>query len=310
MRQASLTIGMTAVMGLSGGMVHAEKTDISDLVMYMVNNDEPNLLLRFAWDSDQVVIIGEIIDQNGNVVNDLECLTFIGDGPHKGFYAATNLDRKDRARLVKIDPLTAEAFTYPINIGAGYVVGMVAAAHPVTGEWSIFATHGAEGDPTNLIRIDPLTGGGDVIASLNGTYEGLALDGADRLFGIRRDFDNDDHGRLYRINPAAADPADIEVAVGPMMSWGKMEALEFAIGDLDIDIQTHGLVPGSWTKEGMLISYSDDLNQFLVVNPENGQTVAYDPPFDNLSLATDAEGLVFFTKRNDPFGAILANCFD
>ena len=46
----------------------------------------------------------------------------------------------------------------------------------------------------------------------------------------------------------------------------------------------------------------------LIINPNDGNTVTYAQPF--LDGTTDVEGLVFFTSRTDPFGAVLADVFD
>lgn len=288
-------------------------TDLDDLVMYAVNNDEPNLLLRYSFASVDALVVGELNDQDGHALEELECLTYIPSGDHKGFYAAMNVDNKDdHSVLIKIDPLTASCYRYSDEIGFGYTVGMVADQNPVSGDWAILATHdgrtnsGSGPVERNLIRIDPATGTGTVVMSLANLYEGLAQAEDGTLYGVRRFFEKEDksNAELWRIDPAEVK----ELQIGLPMDKGKIESLEFAFGDVAAAIETYGLVPPSWTKDGVLLAFSDNKDAFLIVNPMTGQVANYVTPF--IDPATDAEGLVFFTSKTDPFGAVLADSHD
>jgi hypothetical protein len=315
MRTAIYTLGALVAFfpGLAFSASEPESTtDLDDIVMYAINNDVPNQLLRYSFAAVDAMPIGQVIDQNGYAPEELECLAYIPSGDHKGFYAASNIDDEDvHSVLVKIDPLTAACFRYPVEIGFGYTVGMIPVQNPITGDWAILATHcgrtdnGSGPKEKNLIRIDPATGKGAVVMSLDNLYEGLAQAEDGTLYGIRRfKEDGETNAQLWRIDPVA----DKEVQVGPDMNKGRIESLEFAFGDMAAAIETYGLVPPSWTKDGVLLAFSDSEDAFLIIHPQTGQVASYQTPF--IDPATDAEGIVFFTSTTDPFGAVLADSHD
>lgn len=291
-----------------------DATDLNDLIMYAVNNDDPNELFRFSFASEEFMVIGEVIDQQGIHPEELEAMCYIPSGDHKGFYASCNLNNENvRSVLIRIDPLTAEAYRYENQIGFGYVVGMVPVQNPLTGKWEILATHDGRTDngsgpvEKNLITIKLSNGKGTAVMSLANRYEGLAMAADGTLFGIRRfQVDEDDPivADLWTIDPIAG----TETQIGPNMSVGKVESLEFAFGEMAAAIVTDGLVPDSWTANGVLLGFSDTQDAFLIIDPATGAKAEYVTPF--IAPATDAEGLVFFVSRDDPFGAILADSHD
>ena len=281
-------------------------TDIDQVILYGVNNDPPVELLRYAFCSDTLTPIGEIRDQLGVAPPEMEAFTYIPEGVYKGYYASSNYAAWAKSRLVKINHLTAEATTYPVDIGFGFVVGMTAYKDEMTGNWLIYATHrgkvgGVGPNVTNLISIDPATGVGTLVQPIldaaTTAYQGLTLGPDGLLYGVT----NIPRTTLRTINPATG----VEAVIGQMSTLNlKVEALEWAFGESDPKIVIPG-VDETWTENGVLFAFSDDTDTFMVVNPATGEWVPYNCAFE----ATDAEGLAFFTWWSDPRYAV-GNGFD
>ncbi len=291
-----------AFLPVMAGATPQPKTDLDDLNMYAIDNDPPVRLLRYSFNYHTYMVIADLVDQHGDTPIDLEALCFIPSGPDKGFYAATNRDDYDMpAILYKIEPLTGACYKYDNDIGYPYVVGMVA-VQTAPGVWSIVATQGG-GDDTALITIDPANGVGTEIMALSKTYEGLAMARDGTLYGMA--LDSDDDSQLFIIDPSSGS----ETNVGPARDRGRIESLEFGFGEVVDAIDTEGLVPPSWTANGVLMGFSDGDNEFLIINPLNGDMVPYAPPFLD-GTTTDGEGIALFTLRQDPYSAVLADIFD
>jgi hypothetical protein len=297
----AVSLAATFLPVMAGAAPPPPKTDLDDLNMYAINNDPPVRLLRYSFNSGTYMVIADLVDQHGDTPVDLEAMCYIPFGPDKGFYASSNMDDPgDPSVLYKIDPLTGACYRYDNSIGYAYVVGMVA-VQTAPGDWNIVATHGWGGD-TALIRIDPANGVGTEIMALSDSYEGLAMSRDGTLYGIAR---NSANSQLFIIDPSSGS----ETNVGSAMGHGVIECLEFAFGEVVDAIDTDGLVPPSWTSNGVLMAFSDDENRFLIINPLNGDTVTYAPPFLD-GTTTDVEGIVLFTLRQDPYSAVLADSFD
>jgi hypothetical protein len=291
-----------AFLPVMAGAAPQPKTDLHDLNMYAIDNDPPVRLLRYSFYSETYMVIANLVDQHGDTPIDLEAICYIPSGPDKGFYAPTNRNDYDKpAILYKIEPLTGDCYKYDNDIGYPYVVGMVA-VQTAPGVWSILATQSG-GDDKALIMIDPATGVGTEIMELENTYEGLAMARDGTLYGMA--LDSDDDSQLFIIDPSS----DSETSVGPAMDRGRIESLEFAFGEVVDAIDTNGLVPPSWTMNGLLMGFSDGENEFLIINPLNGDMVPYAPPFLD-GTTTDGEGIALFTLRQDPYSAVLADIFD
>jgi hypothetical protein len=110
----------------------AEKTQLEDLIIYAVDQDTDELV-RYKFANDYVTRIGEVTDQSGAVVSDVDALANVGTGDHKGLYAAANYDGSDTAHLAKINVFDASANA--VDTGLSEITGLVAArgtgANPV-----------------------------------------------------------------------------------------------------------------------------------------------------------------------------------
>jgi hypothetical protein len=139
----------------------------------------------------------------------------------------------------------------------------------------------------NLIRIDPVTGHGQMVMPLGRRIEGLALRPNGTFYGS---MDNE----LWLIDPATSAVQQVGAH-----SYPDVDGLEYAVGDDSPRIDVPDVPPG-WTVSGALFGYSDATNSVVIMNPANGDAIALDCAID----ATDLEGLVFVIR--DPFGDILA----
>jgi hypothetical protein len=96
-------------------------TAIDDLVAYGADQ-ATNELVRYSFATDSMVRVGTIREAGGSVVTGIEALAHLPAGQHKAFYGATNTG--DNARLVRIDPLTADALL--LDTGLAEISGMAA----------------------------------------------------------------------------------------------------------------------------------------------------------------------------------------
>ncbi len=291
-------------------------TQIDDVVMYAIENDSSELL-RYTFVTDEFVTIGQVRDQNGNVLpEDMETAALIPWGPHMGIYAVCNYFEASGkpSRLLRVSGFDASAWVYPTHIGFGKVEGMVA-KELTPGNWVLVASSArgpelANGNPkssTNqgphIFLIDPATGqalpGGEPSQH---SYEGLALNPQNVLYGV------DPDSKVYRLNVVFS-PFDYvgevsNVAFSP--NYDQPETLEWAYGDNQPAVIVGNSVPASWTANGILFSFSDDADAFLVINPLTGEVKELNCSF----TAFDAEGLIFTTKRRDPWGVITVDACD
>ena len=296
---AAFLPGSTAVEGAGKG-APPQLTTIDDVVMYGIDADTSELL-RYTFDTDEYVIIGVVEEANGNVVADLEGLAFIPHGPHKGMYGTANYDENRPTKLVKISALDATAWVYEADLGFEKGEGLVAVQDPDTYEWSLLGVtkHAGAGDRDHsLISIDPATGVGTLVMSTSERYVGLAQ-GPDGIV-----YTTDTDSNLWTIDVAAG----TETLIGTVGD-DEIEALEHAFGNVEPRIKVPlvgaNVVPDSWTKDGILFGFSDDV--LMIINPSNGAAVEWDC---SLASGFDCEGLVFTTRQRDPFGPIVASAGD
>jgi hypothetical protein len=110
-----------------------EKTSLADLVIYAIDQDTDELI-RYKFYSDYVTRIGEVVDQDGAVVDDVDALAHIATGDYKGLYAAANYDGSDTAHLARVNAFDGSATV--VDTGLGEITGLVAArgtgANPIT----------------------------------------------------------------------------------------------------------------------------------------------------------------------------------
>jgi hypothetical protein len=179
-------------------------------------------------------------------------------------------------------------------------------AHTITvGEPAVPAhlAHGDQLDPCddqeaprgnkNLIVIDPATGVAEMVMALGKKFEGLAR-GPD--------------GVLYAAKQQGLWAIDLYMGTKTEVGghdYAHVEALEFAFGDYDPHIEVPG-VPEEWTANGVLFGASDQVDSILILDPATGAAVEYDLPFPT----PDWEGIIFLTKRTDPYGVIVAEGYD
>ncbi|MHC4416436.1 MAG: hypothetical protein ACYS0G_14270 [Planctomycetota bacterium] len=269
-------------------------TPVEELVIYGIDADTHELL-RYTFDTDEFVRIGQVIDQNGFVLDHPECLTYIPSGPHRGFYAVPS--GKDETGgpehvLAKINGMDASCRVYSSAIGFEAVKGMVSVQNPLTNDWVIVAY--AERPAPSLIAINPKTGLGAHIMNVSEDYEGLALHpNPMKLFGLTTD-------DLFEINLGGG-----ETHVADGSDWSRMEALETAFGDFGPAIEIPGVDP-TWTANGAVFGFSDSENALLVFNPAADEIAEYVCSF----VTVDCEGLVFLTQLSDPYGKIVASAHD
>ncbi|MHC4081007.1 MAG: hypothetical protein ACYS15_08165 [Planctomycetota bacterium] len=128
----------------AGGGDDADPTSLVEVVMYGID-DDTHELIRYSFRTDEPDVIGEVHDENGgDIVEDIESLGFIPNGPHKGLYGVTNYDGSSASKLVKFDVLEASVTLYPVDVGFGNVEGMVSSRNPETGEWFLYATQAGD----------------------------------------------------------------------------------------------------------------------------------------------------------------------
>ena len=270
-------------------------TPVDEVVMYGVDADT-NMLLRYEFETGESLTIGELRDPNGYLIDDVESLAYIPTGPHKGFYGVpTKGFAKDR--LVKINPLDATSQAYAAGVGFEAIVGMIAVRETPGNNWIIYATHSPPlSCVRNLIRIDPATGVGTVIMAVPKKLDGLARGPDGTLFAVH---DNE----LWTLDPDH--PLGPATSIVGQCAYTKIEALEYAFGDHDPGIEVPG-VPAEWTADGVLFGFSDNYDAFLIFNPDTGEASAYPCSIDT----PDCEGIVFVTRRTDPYAPILINAYD
>ncbi|MHC4209517.1 MAG: hypothetical protein ACYTE6_15965 [Planctomycetota bacterium] len=289
----------------------APETTIEELVMYGVDADTYELL-RYTFNTDEYVRIGKVVDENGNVVEDMECLAQIPSGPHKGFYGASNFYEAQPSQVVKIDGLDASATWLPQTVGFGKIDGMVSVQDLVTGEWVLLAStrYSVEVDNDEdypdddgpcLVAIDLVTGRGTPISIGIEHYRGLAINPAGDLYGLSKD------GDLWTCQPNPFDVQDQTENKLGSTGFDKIEALEWAYGDgVDaIDAAAFG-VPAGWTDNGALFGFDDDTDSLLILNPSNGDSQKIPCAFQTI----DCEGMVFTTLFRDSHGVIVADACD
>ena len=282
----------SAVVEAAGGDEDPAGTTISEVVMYGVDDDTDGLL-RYNFALDEFIVLGTILDQDGQIVDEIESLGYIPSGPHKGLYGVANDDDDDElARLVKINVLGASATVYAASTGFGNVEGMIVFWDPSSNEWVIYATQSG-GGTENLIKIDPATGLGTLVMDLGQRFEGLALGPNNILYGAKEQ-------ELWAI-----DLVGRTVTLIGSHSFAHVEALEFAHGDYDLAVHIPG-IPDEWTANGVLFGFSDTANGVIILNPETAEAVQWESAINT----TDCEGMVFLTTMTDPWGPVVANPCD
>ncbi|MHC4216874.1 MAG: hypothetical protein ACYSU7_00305 [Planctomycetota bacterium] len=286
-------------------------TAIEELVMYGVDADTYELL-RYTFNTDEYVRIGQVIDESGNVIEDMECLAYVPSGPFKGFYGASNFYEAQPAQVARIDAMDASAEWLPQAAGFGKIDGMVTVQDPVTGDWTLLAStrysvevDGDEDYPDDdgpcLIAIDMVTGRGTPVSIGIEHYRGLAISPDGELYGLSKD------GDLWTCQPNPFDVQDQQENKVGATGFDKIEALEWAYGDsVDaIDASVFG-VPAAWTANGALFGFDDDADSLLILNPADGDSRKIDCAFQTI----DCEGMVFTTRFRDAFGAIVVEACD
>ena len=278
-------------------------TPVTEVIVYGIDADTHEFL-RYSFETDTFVRIAVVVDQNGYVVDHPEALTYYPVGPDKGFYCSPmGKDKTGGPKnvLMKIDAMTGRGFAYSTPFTYTALRGMTTAYDPIAGQWTMYAIAHNNQDP-KLVTINPATGEDTLVMDLpqkpNGSlydWEGLARHpNAGMLYATTGD-------KLFEIDVAAATLTEL----GDHTAWARTEALEMVFGDDSNAMDIPG-VPQGWTKDGALFCFSDNLDQMLVYNPTSGSFAL----FPNSFQTVDCEGLVFFTKKRDPYRAILADVFD
>ena len=134
-----ILLGQACLVNAARGGDDQSPTSIIEVVMYGVE-DDTHELLRYSFRTNEYIVIGEILDENGNVIDKVESLGFIPSGPQKGLYGVTNYDGSTGSKLLKFDVFDASVTLYPEDVGFGNIEGMVSSRDPATGEWTLYAT--------------------------------------------------------------------------------------------------------------------------------------------------------------------------
>jgi hypothetical protein len=279
-------------------------TQVAEIVLYAIDSDT-NELLRYSFSNDSIVSMGAVATASGELLVDMESLSYVPSGPHKGLYAAPTKGSFKR-HLVHIDPLTGQATPFgPTVVPSGRkVTGMISDHDPGSGTWSLLA---AEGDdvksdpdriePRRLLRINTKTGSSVVAAVLTDgrRFEGLARNSMGQLYAVSRT-------HFYRIDEDAGAYTVVQIGVTGL---DKAEALEFAMGHAQPPVDVPGVGNG-WTKYGALFVFDDNSGMFGVLNPNDGSFVEYLVDGSRSTFATDdAEGMILVTLFDDPlFGTV------
>jgi hypothetical protein len=285
----------TTLLATAGGTTPAparqvDPTPLDEIVMYTIDADTDELL-RYRFDTDEITLVGVVQDGAGNVLEDCEALAWIPDGPHIGMYCAPGLGAHAN-KLARVELISATATVRPTVIMAGspHLNGLFARKDAATGAWTLMATLSGSND---LLEIDPATGAGTVVATLSRPYAGLAEASDGTIYAVKGD-------DLWRIDPATY----AETLVGTQ-AFTKLEALEFGFG-LTAPLLDTATAPAAWTANGALISFCDDNDAFLILDPATGASVQH---FTSFTMV-DCEGIAFLHESLDPFTAVVANAFD
>ena len=199
-----------------------------------------------------------VVDQNGFLIDHPECLTYIPQGPHKGFYSSPM--GKDgtggpKDVLAKINGLDGSAFMYPTQFSNRGLRGMTP-MQDSSGNWVIFA-HANKAAVRRLVSIDPATGLDTLIMPVTQIYEGIA--------------EHPEDGKIYAVTGWELWVIDYlnftETMVAPH-AHPRTEALEYAYGDSVPAITVPG-VDTSWTTGGALFCFAQNYG-LMVMNPATG----------------------------------------
>ncbi len=294
--KAQWTLRLFAVMGLCCGQAALaasppDETTIDEIVMYAVESSSPARLMRYFFMSDVFVPIGEVWTTTGLAVDDVEALSWVGQGPYKGLYGIATEGATEQY-LTRINPLTAEATVYGSNLGGQKITGMIADYDATLGEWFLLASDAGG----KLRRINVANGNAETVANVGHDFEGLARNSDGVIYANTRT-------RLYRLDPIVGHQYDV-VEIGPL-GLSKAESLEFAFGNAAPPVDVPG-VDESWTEFGVLFVFDDNTNQFGILNPNTAEFQQYLVEGSPSTFSNqDAEGMIFVTTINDPlYGSI------
>lgn len=268
-----------------------EETQIDEIVMYAVESSSPARLMRYFFRADSFIEIGEIWTTGGLPVEDVEALSYIGQGAYKGLYGVAT-DGPTEQYLTRIDPLTAQAYLYGPNLGGQKIIGMIPDYDFDLGEWHLLATDAGG----KLRRINAADGNASTISNLGYDFEGLARNSEGVIYANTKT-------KLYRLEPAGGSNYDV-IEIGST-GLSKAESLEFAFGNAQPPVSIPG-VDASWTEHGVLFVFDDDTDSFGILNPNTAQFQEYLVNGSPSAFANqDAEGMIFVTSVNDPlYGSI------
>jgi hypothetical protein len=274
---------MAAVLAIPAGQaVHAQPTEIEEIVLYGIDADTDQLL-RYTFDTDEFIVIG-VVEPGAHC----EAIGWVPAGSARGMYAVPS-EGSLADSLIKIDPFdgSASPFMDP-NLR---VTGATSYYDAGLGAWVLLMV---EHKDDYLFTLDPRTGNITYIMDC-ANFEGLAMwsDGH-TVYGNTTT-------ELYKVDLNTKS----EELIGTITSADKCESLEFAFGDFGAAITVPG-VPAAWTQDGLLVGFDDDLDGLLIIDPATADAVRYSCSFASI----DVEGIVFTTQSKDPYGRIVADPHD
>ncbi len=284
-----------ALVAFSFTAVANAQTELTELVIYAHDSGPPATFVRYVFDDNTYVTIGDLIDQNGDPVDHPECLTYFPTGSFKGFYCvSTGKDGVGPAHyLQRINSFDASVTTYPSQLPYRSVRAMVSlpdAAAPSA--WSIIAnTHGPS-STHRIIKLHPEDGSSEEVMVVSNVYEGIAQGPTpNTIYAVTG-------WKLFIVDYVAK----TETLIGDH-GHSRTEALEFAYGNGIPEVIVTS-VP--WpTDDGVLFSFAQN-HGLLIMNPADATTIVYPSTF----ALVDSEGMVFFTAATDPYGNIVVSPHD
>jgi hypothetical protein len=318
----SLQVSAIAAFLLAGQSARGQATPMDELVLYGIDSDT-NEMMRYVFSTDTFTPIGVVMDAGGQIIEHPESLAYVPTGPEKGFYTATTRygPGPRRNRLARFDGLSLVATLYPHVFATTGVRGLVPEQDPVTMQWSLLGVAHNNFNPRYVrISLQPGTEGFEsVICPLPNPASFLpAPAGPEEYEDMAA---HADPAKLWLLTNEKLVEFTKPTAVAPLGSFRvagnhpphrRTEALGIAFGDNGPAVTVPGL-PAAWTDQGAVFTFSDNLNVLLVYardpNPAPLGTFV-STTFPNSFTTVDCEGIVIFTKRNDPFGNIVVDAHD
>jgi hypothetical protein len=280
----SLLVASAVALASALNPVLAQTTGIYELVIYGIDADTYELL-RYDFRTDTLKNLGVVVDQNGDVVEDVEGLAYVPTGSFKGLYGTANYEETEPSRLIRISPLDATAFVYPSTIGFGKIEGLVSVAGSSVATVDDFDIVDVE-----VVPAEPYSPQITILGSAV-TWDFGAYDAA---VGVRYNIGGDSfepYGPLGSptgsnvndgTNPRVWTAPGTYAAGTPVSITARVWQLDESWSDPDVDSNW-------WTYR--TITSTDD-TEFLIVLRDGDPIPSYDPWQDQATIEDFVEGYI------------------